>query len=360
MDDVTLSAPERAHLTAAISVLFAGGAGGDEAWGQAVAAALNALVGTDGALVVLQRDGAASFYGDPLPGHIVRRYATAPAELAGPGRLPATRVWCCSAPPAEAVVLGGDPVQGVELPDGEYEAVGFTTEFGIPGTYARAACHLRRPSDRAETRHRLALLSLVLPAFAAAARARAFAAVPRAAMARLVDALDTGALLCSTTGDAFHTNAALTRLLADAGRGAGALRAAVGRASRAFASDGGVARVATSLSREVQLDGGRYAIRSALLTVDAPGVAPTVAVTVERVGATRRTPDDLRAGFGLTERELDVTRLIAAGRSNAEIAHSLGISSSTARHHTERVLDKLGASSRAGVSAIVHGPVDRA
>jgi DNA-binding NarL/FixJ family response regulator len=49
---------------------------------------------------------------------------------------------------------------------------------------------------------------------------------------------------------------------------------------------------------------------------------------------------------GLTTRELDVLRLVAAGEPNKQIAAELGISERTARTHVSRILRKLGLSSR--------------
>ena len=357
MTDVVLTAAEQTRLASAIATVFAAGtAGDDERWGREVAAGLNELVGADAAILVLQRDGAARFYGDALPAPIVRRFVTTPAELAAPGQAPGARMWCRAAAPADAIVVGDHGVGAGVVPEGEYEAVGFTTEFGIPGTYARAACHLQPPRDSADTQRRLALLALVLPAIAAAARARAFAAVPHDAMVKLVDALDSGILLASPRGRVIHVNAALGRMFNAPPDGA-TLRAAVMRACAAFALGDGATPGDHTL-REVRGAGGRYAIRSSLLTPDAPGVAGTVAVTVERVSGPAPAVEGLRERFGLTEREVDVTRHLAAGKSNAAIALALRISPSTARHHTERVLEKLGASSRAGVSAIVHGARD--
>jgi DNA-binding response OmpR family regulator len=67
-------------------------------------------------------------------------------------------------------------------------------------------------------------------------------------------------------------------------------------------------------------------------------------------------PDDvLQSRYGLTERQVEVARLLAVGRSNAEIAEALGLSTFTARNHTEQVLFKLGASTRARVGAILRG-----
>jgi len=53
----------------------------------------------------------------------------------------------------------------------------------------------------------------------------------------------------------------------------------------------------------------------------------------------------------LTPRELQVARLIAAGRSNKQIAAALVISQRTAENHVEHILAKLGVTSRAQVAA---------
>lgn len=59
----------------------------------------------------------------------------------------------------------------------------------------------------------------------------------------------------------------------------------------------------------------------------------------------------LQARYGLTRREVEVAMLIAKGRSNSAIAEELRISAHTARHHTQRILAKLGVHSRAEAGA---------
>lgn len=53
-----------------------------------------------------------------------------------------------------------------------------------------------------------------------------------------------------------------------------------------------------------------------------------------------------RHGDELTQRELDVLRLVAEGKTNAEIAHALFVSVGTVKVHVERIINKLGVSDR--------------
>lgn len=75
--------------------------------------------------------------------------------------------------------------------------------------------------------------------------------------------------------------------------------------------------------------------------------------TAERLGARpllQSLPE--RRTTTLTARELDVLRLVAAGRSNGEIAKQLFIATKTASVHVSNILAKLGAASRTEAAAI--------
>ena len=65
------------------------------------------------------------------------------------------------------------------------------------------------------------------------------------------------------------------------------------------------------------------------------------------------TPAALRLQdeYGMTPREVEVALLLSEGLSNSALARQLGISPHTARHHTQRVLGKLGVHSRAEAGA---------
>jgi DNA-binding NarL/FixJ family response regulator len=83
-------------------------------------------------------------------------------------------------------------------------------------------------------------------------------------------------------------------------------------------------------------------------------------------GVARRLVSSLREGRSfdrvseLTSRELDVLRLVAAGKPNKQIAADLDISERTARTHVSRILRKLHLSSRtqAALWAVREGLVE--
>ena len=71
--------------------------------------------------------------------------------------------------------------------------------------------------------------------------------------------------------------------------------------------------------------------------------------SARRPVAPRRRP--LRAPFGLSPREVEVLRLVAAGRTDKEIAEALSISHRTVTTHVSHLLGKLGVSSRVEAAA---------
>lgn len=58
------------------------------------------------------------------------------------------------------------------------------------------------------------------------------------------------------------------------------------------------------------------------------------------------------ADASFTTREREVLQLLAAGRRNAQIAQPLSVSLKTVEYHVHKVLDKLGAHSRAEAVSI--------
>ena len=64
--------------------------------------------------------------------------------------------------------------------------------------------------------------------------------------------------------------------------------------------------------------------------------------------------EQARHKYGLTARELEVLRLLAAGRTNRAIAAELFISVKTASVHVSNIMAKLGVASRGEAAAIAY------
>ena len=84
---------------------------------------------------------------------------------------------------------------------------------------------------------------------------------------------------------------------------------------------------------------------------------PAVAGKLLRQVANRQEQPASLLTEKLTDREVDVLRLIAKGMNNSDIADQLHLSEGTVRNHVSAILEKLGVSDRtqAAVIAIQHG-----
>ncbi len=92
-------------------------------------------------------------------------------------------------------------------------------------------------------------------------------------------------------------------------------------------------------------DGARRELRGALAEFERLGAAGDVAEVREAMEGRRSLP------AGLTAREAEVLRLVAAGKTNRDIAVELVISEHTVARHLQNMFAKLGVSSRAAATA---------
>lgn len=107
----------------------------------------------------------------------------------------------------------------------------------------------------------------------------------------------------------------------------------------------------------IVVDTGHRALRllGSHIRLDLFGRGGTILVAVQSTEPQGLSDSTLSQRYGLTAREIRVARMLAAGKSNADVAGELFISPHTARTHTERVLRKVGARSRAEVGSILRG-----
>jgi DNA-binding NarL/FixJ family response regulator len=98
-----------------------------------------------------------------------------------------------------------------------------------------------------------------------------------------------------------------------------------------------------ALSPEKAAEELRREVRSGRLDGDA--VAAVLAEAGHHVPRARR---DRPAG--LSEREVEVLRLLTRGLSNRVMAEQLYLSPDTVKHHIQHIYDKIGVSTRAGAT----------
>ncbi len=96
----------------------------------------------------------------------------------------------------------------------------------------------------------------------------------------------------------------------------------------------------------ITIGGRRYEARARKI---AGACSEITVVLLERCARDFPTDEELRGGFGFTASESRVARLLAARRSNREIARDMHVTEHTARRHTEKVLQKLGVRCRTDV-----------
>jgi len=118
-------------------------------------------------------------------------------------------------------------------------------------------------------------------------------------------------------------------------------------------------RLAEALAEAGRRDEATQQWREAAQTADRLGARPLRAALDDlarraRIGTAPGQPPHGAVLTSLTSREREVLRLIAAGRSNREIATVLYIAPKTASVHVSNILGKLGAASRTEAAAIAH------
>jgi DNA-binding CsgD family transcriptional regulator len=181
----------------------------------------------------------------------------------------------------------------------------------------------------------------------------------RGNLPQTLDLLSDGLLVCDSSARVLHANNALLRMMSQDPEGERLLdasREAARRLIRQLQSAEGDDH-SISCVLEIATSRAVYRMRGTLMKTEPFGAGATVMVAAERVTPELPTEESLRERYGLSRKEARVALYLAQGNSNEMIAARLSISPHTARHHTERVLMKLGAISRAEVGARVLGPI---
>jgi DNA-binding CsgD family transcriptional regulator len=235
-----------------------------------------------------------------------------------------------TAGPAAAVSAAAQVIEGFELSGG-------SPRFVWPVLASAAGVCLAAPRDEtAALAGRLRTIAEKLETFGPAQEASrlTFAAcdaqLAGAAFADVLAAWDAAAAAWAAIGEPYPRAQALTHA-AEAALAGGDRDGAGDRMRQAAALAGSLGASPLALEIEVLARRGRITLDAA--AAGGPGAGST---------------------GGLTAREVEVLRLVAAGRSNRDIANELFISPKTASVHVSNILGKLGAASRGQAAAKAH------
>jgi DNA-binding CsgD family transcriptional regulator len=265
---------------------------------------------------------------------------------------------------AEAALAGGRPEQGMAAAtEGLDSMAGLEDALWSPALVALGLRSLGELAEMARAMHddvaveasRRRAEPLVARATELATRAstrsaRAWLATARGEAARVTGQPDVetwrSALdLWAGVPDPYQVAIARLRLAEAILRTKG-IRADVAELLRS-ANTTAVALGAAPLQRDIEGLAGR-----ARIALGADDAAPAVpAVGRHDKPAAPAGPDPIRR-FGLSTREIEVLRLVAAGQSNGEIGKRLFITRKTAAVHVTHILDKLGVSNRVEAAMI--------
>ncbi|HEX6418219.1 MAG TPA: LuxR C-terminal-related transcriptional regulator [Acidimicrobiales bacterium] len=117
----------------------------------------------------------------------------------------------------------------------------------------------------------------------------------------------------------------------------------------------------TLLARACLAAGDEGGAREALDAAEAVFAQLGATLDLEEVASLRAAPGALDLPCGLTRREAQVLRLVAAGHTNKQVAAELNLSSKTITRHLSNIFAKIGVSTRAAATAFAfeHGLVGR-
>ena len=233
-----------------------------------------------------------------------------------------------------------------------FEGCGMAFDVGPAKSKAALLFFHDRANQQRFGERGMQLLRLLLPAFKAGVDICVRMAAHRTELARLFDGIDGPLMVFDCDGQLLQQNPAMTTLLQRERKPARfeveirSIARAVQALVRGERARGSRDSEGAALSSDLQTTTANYRISGSILGSDLLAPKPLIAVAVGRSGRSQLSSAELQLRYGLTRRETETARLLAARRGNDEIAHVLGMSAHTARHHTERILLKLGVSSR--------------
>lgn len=365
--DLHLSSHDRERLDHALRVLLSPlDHRTTDDWRVAVNRAMKALLGADMATFILPVGDGAPVFSEEIPPAVLSDYLPLLEPLATRfsywerlARLPVAdrdRVWHPHLKEYYRSAYYNEYIVPNRAYDSLNAACALHDRPGVRHPMAVLIFHHERPDGPRFGKRGLALLQLLYPAFQAGVETLCRTMAHRQDLLRTLDHLPEGLLVYDLSGRLLHQNPAAARLF-DEEPERERLRREITRTVRSL---GGLAAGPAALLEEMERQAVRgecrtttasYRLRGSYAGEQLFGVAHALLVSLERSERAVPSEEELRERFDLTRQEARVARLLAERKRNREIADALFVSPHTARHHTERVLLKLGARSRDEVAS---------
>jgi DNA-binding CsgD family transcriptional regulator len=337
------------------------------AWRREVTRTMRALMEADRAVLLLLRDRTPAVNGEALSrktsNECFEPFPLRDGGLARRGELKLT-LWSRRLRRQHDKLFGHSDSNELTRPHGLQHALGVSLDLDIEGTRAHLRLillygHTPLPSDRVDAL--LARLGLMLPALRTGFGMHLRLEPWPLNVPSMLDRIGQRLVLFSLAGREIYRNATMRRTLGEDPEHE-RIEAALEAVARGTAADRPLGNYHPEHARLLREDASRreirtrtacYHLRGSLMGPATVGPEATVLVSMDRLVNEQPSPATLRGRFGLTVREVQVACLLVQRLTNAEIASALGISSHTARHHTESVLVKVGVNTRRALRRVL-------
>jgi DNA-binding CsgD family transcriptional regulator/PAS domain-containing protein len=240
-------------------------------------------------------------------------------------------------------------------PNRIFDSMGLTVSVRGATNPATLFFHREKPGTPQFGERGASLLNLLLPAFKAGVRDVIRYSHQRLSLTSHLDSLTEGICIFDLSGETVHQNPAFTVMLETEGARetlklamSNIVHSLIGFAKETPRSSPGLA--GKCLTQEVLGSYSRYEVRGSFLGRELLGAERRIAISLQRLAPHPTLSDHaIQERFGLTIREMEIAGRLARGESTKELAQSCGISLHTARHHTEKIFQKLGVRARSQV-----------
>lgn len=241
------------------------------------------------------------------------------------------------------------------VPNRILDSMGLTVTLNGAANHATIFCHREKAGTPEFGERGVAILHLLLPAFKAGVRDLVRYSHQRESFGTHLDSLSVGIRICDLDGRIAHQNPAFTAALAG-DPAVVKLENAIDEILQPLVSfnrerQGNASALAgRRVSLEVHTQTASYDVRGSFLGRELLGARSRIAISLQKLAPNTALSDRaLHERYGLTARELEITRRLAQGQSTKELAQSCGISLHTARRHTEKIFSKLGVRNRSQI-----------